>query len=70
MKDEPRKFHICRYILCRLIVLIYVLYLCYLVYSLVTDEPTLKVEQIFLNEIDVPGKIILNIIQIKLLNLS
>ena len=35
------------------------LYLVYLIYKLVRDKPVLKVEQKFLDEIDVPGKILL-----------
>ncbi|GBB85253.1 hypothetical protein RclHR1_11810001 [Rhizophagus clarus] len=54
MKDEPFKLHIFRYFLYTLIIIIYILYLCYLIYNIVTDTPTLKVDRIFLNEIDVP----------------
>jgi hypothetical protein len=57
MKDEPRQLHLFRYILYGFIIILYLLYLCYLIYSLVTDKPNIKVDRIFLNEIDVPGKI-------------
>ncbi|PKY56569.1 hypothetical protein RhiirA4_476963 [Rhizophagus irregularis] len=58
MSDEPRPFHVFRYFLYLLIIIAYLFYSSYLIYNIVTDKPNLKVDQIFLNEIDVPDIVI------------
>ncbi|CAB4482312.1 unnamed protein product [Rhizophagus irregularis] len=58
MSDEPRPFHVFRFFLYLLIIIAYLFYSSYLIYNIVNDKPNLKVDQIFLNEIDVPDIVI------------
>ncbi|GBB86830.1 hypothetical protein RclHR1_13280002 [Rhizophagus clarus] len=53
-EDESRRFRNVRYIICGLLTAVYITYLAYLIYGIVTDKPTLNVEQNFLDQIDVP----------------
>lgn len=55
-EDESRRFRNLRFIICGLLTIIYITYLAFLIYELVTDKPLLNVEQKFLDQIDVPGK--------------
>ncbi|GBC04345.1 hypothetical protein RclHR1_05630002 [Rhizophagus clarus] len=53
-EDGSRRFRIIRYIIGGLLTLIYVTYVSYLTYGIATDKLTLKVEQNFLDQVDVP----------------
>ncbi|CAB4393567.1 unnamed protein product [Rhizophagus irregularis] len=54
MRDKLPRIHFCRYILYFLIIIVNILYLSYLIYNIVYDKPNLKVDQNFLDEIDIP----------------
>uniref|UniRef100_U9U9W7 Uncharacterized protein n=1 Tax=Rhizophagus irregularis (strain DAOM 181602 / DAOM 197198 / MUCL 43194) TaxID=747089 RepID=U9U9W7_RHIID len=57
MRSESTCLHLFRYLLYLLLIIAYLLYLCYLIYNIVNDKPNLKIDQIFLNEVEIPGHI-------------
>ncbi|PKY57108.1 hypothetical protein RhiirA4_477950 [Rhizophagus irregularis] len=67
MRGELTQFHLFRYLLYLIVIIAYLLYLCYLIYNIVYDKPNLKVDQIFLNEVDVPDIAICGTQELKIL---
>ncbi|CAB5383320.1 unnamed protein product [Rhizophagus irregularis] len=67
MRSESTCLHLFRYLLYLLLIIAYLLYLCYLIYNIVNDKPNLKIDQIFLNEVDIPDIAICGTKELKIL---